>query len=189
MRASKTKILRQEDRHGMKNLKARRHFNRQVELCGGAKNHRIIKDDTNAAPSLMKYRWAERAFFVRETKCKKCKKRPRRMTTFKVLAARVRPRRPKGPKRVGGGGPPRGVTIRRPPKVCQQRARLMTNWLCPITAGQSRHSFAHFGLKCSKPLSFPFNNGLGITANPTPKSGKVWFFRIFGRFFRLPNRA
>ena len=26
------------------------------------------------------------------------------------------------------------------------------------------------------------------TANPTPKSGKVWFFRIFGRFFRLPKR-
>lgn len=74
MRAWKTKILRQEDRHGVKNLKARRHFNRQVELRGGAKNHRIIKDDTNAAPSLMKYRWAERAFFVRETTCKKCKK-------------------------------------------------------------------------------------------------------------------
>ena len=38
-------------------------------------------------------------------------------------------------------------------------------------------------------LSFPFPRSLGTTANPTPKSGKVWFFRIFGRFFRLPNRA
>ena len=80
-----------------------------------------------------------------------------------------------------------------PPKVCQQRARLISNWLCPITAGQSRHSFEQFVRAIRSevffPLSFPFPRSLGTTANPTPKSGKVWFFRIFGRFFRLPNRA
>ena len=27
------------------------------------------------------------------------------------------------------------------------------------------------------------------TANPEPKSGKLWFFRIFGPFFRLPKCA
>ena len=95
---------------------------------------------------------------------------------------------------VGGGGvPPWGPSIRRPPKVCQQRARLISNWLCPITAGQSRHSFEQFVRAIRSevffPLSFPFPRSLGTTANPTPKSGKVWFFRIFGRFFRLPNRA
>ena len=54
----------------------------------------------------------------------------------------------------GGGGPPQGVSIRRPPKVCQRRARLNSNWLCPITAGQSRHSFAQFDLKCFFPYPF-----------------------------------
>ena len=44
----------------------------------------------------------------------------KRPTIFKVQTPRVRPRRPilpqrPGQKRVGGGGPPRGVTIRRPP--------------------------------------------------------------------------
>ena len=90
--------------------------------------------------------------------------------------------------------PPGGFNgIRRPPKVCQQRARFISNWLCPITAGQSRHSFEQFVRAIRSevffPLSFPFPRSLGTTANPTPKSGKVWFFRIFGRFFRLPNRA
>ena len=89
--------------------------------------------------------------------------------------------------------PPWGLSIRRPPKVCQQRAELISNWLCPITAGQSRHSFEQFVRAIRSevffPLSFPFPRSLGTTANPTPKSGKVWFFRIFGRFFRLPNRA
>ena len=93
----------------------------------------------------------------------------------------------------GGGGPPQGASIRRPPKVCQRRARLISNWLCPITAGQSRHSFEQFVRAIRSevffPLSFPFPRSLGTTANPTPKSGKVCFFRIFGRFFRLPNRA
>ena len=89
--------------------------------------------------------------------------------------------------------PPWGLSIRRPPKVCQRRARLISNWLCPVTAGQSRHSFEQFVRAIRSevffPLSFPFPRSLGTTANPTPKSGKVWFFRIFGRFFRLPNRA
>ena len=85
--------------------------------------------------------------------------------------------------------PPWGLSIRRPPKVCQRRAELISNWLCRITGSQSQHSFAQFDLKCPKPLSFPFPRSLGTTANPTPKSGKVWFFHIFGRFFRLPNRA
>ena len=94
---------------------------------------------------------------------------------------------------VAGGVPPRGSSIRRPPKVCQQRARLISNWLCTITAGQSRHSFEQFVRAIRSevffPLSFPFPRSLGTTANPTPKGGKVCFFRIFGRFFRLPNRA
>ena len=50
--------------------------------------------------------------------------------------------------------PPWGLSIRRPPKVCQRRARLISNWLCPITAGQSRHSFAQFDLKCFFPYPF-----------------------------------
>ena len=86
--------------------------------------------------------------------------------------------------------PPGGVQWNR---NCQQRARFISNWLCPITAGQSRHSFEQFVRAIRSevffPLSFPFPRSLGTTANPTPKSGKVWFFRIFGRFFRLPNRA
>ena len=50
--------------------------------------------------------------------------------------------------------PPLGPSIRRPPKVCQRRAKLISNWLCPITAGQSRHSFAQFDLKCFFPYPF-----------------------------------
>ena len=50
--------------------------------------------------------------------------------------------------------PPWGLSIRRPPKVCQRRARLLTNWLCPITAGHSRYSFVQFDLKCSFPYPF-----------------------------------
>ena len=94
---------------------------------------------------------------------------------------------------VGGGVPPLGVSIRRPTKSCHRRAGFISNWLCPITAGQSRHSFEQFVRAIRSevffPLSFPFPRSLGTTANPTPKSGKVWFFRIFGRFFRLPKRA
>ena len=101
------------------------------------------------------------------------------------------------PRSSEGGGaavvPPQGASIRRPPKVCQQRVKHKSNWLCPITAGQSRHSFEQFVRAIRSevffPLSFPFPRSLGTTANPTPKSGKVWFFRIFSRFFRLPNRA
>ena len=31
--------------------------------------------------------------------------------------------------------------------------------------------------------------GHAHSAGPTPKSGKVWFFRFFRRFFRLPKRT
>ena len=50
--------------------------------------------------------------------------------------------------------PPWGLSIRRPPKVCQRRAELISNWLCPISAGQSRHSFEQFDLKCFFPYPF-----------------------------------
>ena len=63
--------------------------------------------------------------------------------------------------------PPWGLSIRRPPKVCQRRAELISNWLCPITAGQSRHSFEQFVRAIRSevffPLSFPFPRSLGIT--------------------------
>ena len=39
------------------------------------------------------------------------------------------------------------------------------------------------------PLSFPFPTGLGTTANPSQNLVQRFLFRIFGRFFRLPNRA
>ena len=35
------------------------------------------------------------------------------------------------------------------------------------------------------PLSFPFPRSLGTTANLTPKSGKVWFFRTFFDVFSM----
>ena len=94
-----------------------------------------------------------------------------------------------GTKWGGGGGPPRGVSIRRPPKVCQRRARLISNWLCRITAGPSRHSFAQFGLKCSKPLSFPFPTGLGITGAQQQFCAFCVLLAHLGRFFRFPNRT
>ena len=56
----------------------------------------------------------------------------RRLTICRVQTPRVRPRRsvlsqwPR-PKRVGGGGPPRGVTIRRPPLGGAQRVRSQEN--------------------------------------------------------------
>ena len=49
--------------------------------------------------------------------------------------------------------PPWGLSIRRPPKVCQWRAGLISYWLCRITAGQSQHSFEQFDLKCFFPCS------------------------------------
>ena len=65
--------------------------------------------------------------------------------------------------------PPGGVSIRRPPKVCQRRAELLSNWLCRITGGQSRHSFAQFDLKCSNP--YPFLSP-GAWGSPEPSSKK-----------------
>ena len=64
--------------------------------------------------------------------------------------------RPRFSRRGGGRrwSPPGGLSIRRPPKVCQRRAEFISNWLCPITAGQSRHSFAQFDLKCFFPYPF-----------------------------------
>ena len=64
--------------------------------------------------------------------------------------------------------PPRGLSIRRPPKVCQRRARCKSNWLCPITAGQYRHSFAQFDLKCSYPYPF-LSPGAWGSPEPGPK--------------------
>ena len=69
---------------------------------------------------------------------------------------------------VAGGVPPWGASIRRPPKVCQRRAKLNSNWLCPITAGPSRHSFAQFDLKCSNP--YPFLSPGARGPPPTPVS-------------------
>ena len=40
-----------------------------------------------------------------------------------------------------------------------------------------------------EPLPLGFPTGGGTTANPSPKSGKVCFLPIFGRFFHLPNGA
>ena len=73
--------------------------------------------------------------------------------------------------------PPGRLSIRRPPKVCQRRAKLLTNWLCPITAGQSRHSFAHFDLKCSFP--YPFLCSWGPPQTRSQKAEKFAFFAFF----------
>ena len=53
-------------------------------------------------------------------KMQKMLKMLRRQTIIEVQTPRVQPRRPillpwAGQEKVGGGGPPRGVTIRRPP--------------------------------------------------------------------------
>ena len=88
---------------------------------------------------------------------------------------------------MGGGGPPVGVSIRRPPKVCQRRAEFIFNWLCPITAGQSRHSFAHFDLKCSNPYPF-LSPGAWGSPEPSPKkllSASCW--PILADFFAFPT--
>ena len=74
------------------------------------------------------------------------------------------------PKLGDGGVPPWGPSIRQPPKVCQRRAELISNWLCPITAGQSRHSFAQFDLKCSFP--YPFLSP-GAWGSPEPSVKKL----------------
>ena len=87
----------------------------------------------------------------------------------------------------GGGGPPRGNSIRRPPKVCQRRARLTTNWLCPIAAGQSRHSFAHFDLKCSFPYPFLSPGAWGPPQTRRQKAEKFGFFAFLVDFFAFRN--
>ena len=89
--------------------------------------------------------------------------------------------------------PPRGFSIRRPPKVCQRRAKPPSNWLCPITAGQSRHSFEQFVRAIRSevffPLSFPFPRSLGITGARLQKIAFCVLLAHLGRFFRLPNRT
>ena len=67
----KIKIRAREKDTGKKSIMERRKFN-YLMLRGGAKNNRIIHNSKNI-PSLMKYRWAERAFRVREVQCKTCK--------------------------------------------------------------------------------------------------------------------
>ena len=83
--------------------------------------------------------------------------------------------------------PPWGLSIRRPPKVCQRRANLISNWFCPITAGQSRYSFAQFDLKCSFP--YPFLSP-GAWGSPEPSSKKslsasCWLILVV--FFAFPT--
>ena len=75
--------------------------------------------------------------------------------------------------------PPGGLSIRRPPKVCQRRAELLTNWLCRITAGQSRHSFAQFDLKCSFPYPFLSPGAWGPPQTRSQKAEKFAFFAFF----------
>jgi hypothetical protein len=66
MNGWKRRILRSES--GQKNLEERRRFNSML-LSGGGKNKRKLKEGSHA-PSLMKYRWAQRAFFCTDAKCK-----------------------------------------------------------------------------------------------------------------------
>ena len=89
----------------------------------------------------------------------------------------------------GGGGPPLGEfnppATEGVPTACWTDIQLaLSNHSWPIST-----FFRAIRPEVFFPLSFPFPRSLGTTANPTPKCGKVWFFRIFGRFFRLPNRA
>ena len=79
--------------------------------------------------------------------------------------------------------PPGGSSIRRPPKVCQRRAERKSNWLCPITAGQSRHSFAQFDLKCSFPFPFLSPGAWGPPQTRRQKAEKFGFFAFLVDFF------
>ena len=79
--------------------------------------------------------------------------------------------------------PPWGLSIRRPPKVCQRRAEFISNWLCPITAGQSRHSFAQFDLKCSFPYPFLSPGAWGPPQTRRQKAEKFGFFAFLVDFF------
>lgn len=67
MKGWKRRILKSEN-SGPKNLEERRRFNTML-LSGGGKNKRKLKEGSQA-PSLMKYRWAQRAFFCTDTQCK-----------------------------------------------------------------------------------------------------------------------
>lgn len=67
MKGWKRRILKSEN-SGQKNLEERRRFNTMV-LSGGGKNKRKLKEGSQA-PSLMKYRWAQRAFFCTDAQCK-----------------------------------------------------------------------------------------------------------------------
>ena len=88
---------------------------------------------------------------------------------------------------VAGGVPPRGSSIRRPPQVCQRRAKLLSNWLCPITTGQSRHSFAQFDLKCFFPYPFLSPPAWGPPQTRNQNTEKFAFFAFFLDFFGLPT--
>ena len=82
----------------------------------------------------------------------------------------------------GGFNPPATEGV---PTACRIEFKLaLSNHSWPIST-----FFRTIRSEVFFPLSFPFPRSLGTTANPTPKSGKVGFFRIFSRFFRLPNRA
>ena len=67
-----------------------------------------------------------------------------------------------------GGGPPWGEFNPPATEGVPQRAKLIIHWLCPITAGQSRHSFAQFDLKCSYPYPF-LSPGAWGSPEPGPK--------------------
>ena len=82
----------------------------------------------------------------------------------------------------GGFNPPATEGV---PTACQMQVQLaLSNHSWPIST-----FFRTIRSEVFFPLSFPFPRSVGTTTNPRPKSGKVCFFRIFSRFFRLPNRA
>ena len=88
---------------------------------------------------------------------------------------------------VAGGVPPRGLSIRRPPNVRQRRAELISNWLCPISAGQSRYSFAQFDLKCSFPYPFLSPPAWGSPEPSLKKLLSVSCWPILVDFFAFPT--
>ena len=90
---------------------------------------------------------------------------------------------------VAGGVPPLGAfnppATEGVPTACRMQVKLaLSNHSWPIST-----FFRAIRSEVFFPLSFPFPRSLGTTANPTPKNGKVWLFRIFFLVFRLPNRA
>ena len=91
---------------------------------------------------------------------------------------------------VAGGVPPLGAFNGIGAKSA---TRLISNWLCTITAGQSRHSFEQFVRAIRSevffPLSFPFPRSLGITGAQLQKIAFCVLLAHLGRFFRLSNCA